>query len=1008
MLMENILIKPARRAKAWKLALLGGSILIAGTQAAAYAQDAAPQPAGDDNVVVVTSFKKSYADAVRAKKQNIEITDGISSDGLGRFPDLNVGEALQRIPGVQINREAEGRNATINVRGMPGSYARTTLNGVAFAAPPSLANDQGSPLGAFNSDIFSAFVIEKSPMANAQSGGLSGNVDMQIAPALSRVDGGMAKVSAEYNELGGSVAPAVTIGYNKHLSSDLAVFGTVAYKKEDFRRDTLRYNGYSRLTPGLTGLSAANFASTYGQYYSATPCPTTASFCRSLSDVLGTSAYNTSTTGSKGNTGVYALDAIRQYTRENKGDLVTATAGIEWKPNDNTKMGIIGYYTNRDLPKTTQYFLINAVWDGAGTITPSGTPVQMSDGRWVYETAAYDNFPAKSSTRLYSQHQQAQGFVANLDWNNEDWKINFVVAGSKGSNSSLETELDLQTNPVSGGTNGISGTLTTGFGELDGFSYTVTPTPQNALFNNGWAWQGSNGDPEGYLRSNGLYYLNISGSESFADQTVTSAQVDIERNLDFGPITAVKGGLRLEKNEFKSHGFRNMAYGAQLQNLTSDMLYTPDFVDDFMNGDAKISKNWQVIDAERFIDAVTPVDVYNGGGLTTRGFNVYYRDGAFADNNYETENALTQAYIQVKYDTEVLGHRLRGNIGTRYEGTDNTIDSLDLVRSFTGVAGSLSDFKWQRIENKYNYWLPSAIFALDLKDDLVLRGAYYKTYVRPQDRQFSPVTRIGERVLNSSQSTSTMSIYNASVRIGNNKLQPYLADSVDVSLEWYNRPGGLLALAYFRKVITGRIVGTSDPAILCPADGSTWGFGTLSWDGQYCTATSLATSNSTTRIFASGNYNLDSDTTVEGWEFNIQQNLDFLPGFWKNFGGNFNYAYTDSKSPAIAPFPGISKHTANLIGYYETPKFGIRAVYNYRTDYPLNANGTYTGGARSVKARGQLDLSASYNLNDRISLSLDAYNITNEKRYEYENDQRVVRWIDYDGRSFTLTARTTF
>ena len=128
--------------------------------------------------------------------------------------------------------------------------------------------------------------------------------------------------------------------------------------------------------------------------------------------------------------------------------------------------------------------------------------------------------------------------------------------------------------------------------------------------------------------------------------------------------------------------------------------------------------------------------------------------------------------------------------------------------------------------------------------DLVLRGAYYKTYVRPQDRQFSPVTRIGERVLNSSQSTSTMSIYNASVRIGNNKLQPYLADSVDVSLEWYNRPGGLLALAYFRKVITGRIVGTSDPAILCPADGSTWGFGTLSWDGQYCTATSLATSNS--------------------------------------------------------------------------------------------------------------------------------------------------------------------
>ena len=1003
---------PLYRGRGSKRVLLGATMLMSCAFGVANAQDAAAPVSADsaDTVIVVTGFKKSYADAVKAKRNNIEITDGISSDGLGRFPDLNVGEALQRVPGVQINREAEGRNATINLRGMPGSYARTTLNGVAFASAPSLANDQGTPLGAFNSDIFSAFVIEKSPMANAQSGGLSGNIDMQIAPALSRRDGGTMKASYEYNELGGNTAPAFTIGYNKHLSSNLAVFGTVAYKKENFRRDTLRFNGYSRLTPGLTGLSASDFAAAYGQYYSASACPPSGSFCRSLSDVVGSSAYNNSTTGTKGDTGVYALDAIRQYTRENIGNLWTASGGIEWKPNDNTKMGIVGYYTDRDLPKTTQYFLINAVWDGAGTITPSGTPVQTSDGRWVYETAAYNNFPAKSSTRLYSQQQRSQGFVANLDWNDESWKVGVIVAGSKGSSSSLETELDVQTNPVTGGgTNGISGNLTTGFGDLGGFSYNVTPTPQNTLFNNGWIWGDAN-DPEGYNTADGRYYLNISGSESFADQTVTSAQIDVERFVEFGPITSIKGGLRYEQNEFKSRGFRNMAYGAQLQNITSDMLYTPSFVNDFMNGDANISKNWQVIDAEKFIAAVTPVTPYapSGGGLTTRGFNILYRDGAFADNNYQTENDLAQAYIQVKYETEVLGHRVRGNVGTRYEATDNTINSLDVIGPFTGAAGSLSDFKWQRIQNKYHYWLPSAIFAADLRDDLLLRGAYYKTYVRPQDRQFSPVTQIGERLVNSQMTTPNMTVYDASVRIGNNKLRPYLADSFDLSLEWYNRPGGVVALAYFKKVITGRIVGSSDPAILCPSDGSTWGFGPLSWDGQFCTATGLSSSTSTTHINASGSYNLDSDTTVEGLEFNLQQNLDFLPGFWKNFGGNFNYAYTTSKSPDIAPFPGISKHTVNLIGYYETPKFGVRAVYNYRTDYPLNANGTYTGSARSVKARGQLDLSASYNLTDRYTISLDAYNMTNEKRYEYENDERIVRWIDYDGRTFTVTLRGAF
>lgn len=999
-------------ARGTKSILLGATMLMGCGAAVAQAQDAA-KDAAEPEVVVVTGLKKSYADAVRAKRNNIEITDGISSDGLGRFPDLNVGEALQRIPGVQINREAEGRNATINVRGMPGSYARTTLNGVAFAAPPSLANDQGAPLGAFNSDIFSAFVIEKSPMANAQSGGLSGNVDMQIAGALSRPEGGLFKAAMEYNELGGKTAPAFTLGYNKRLSSDLAVFGTVAYKKENFRRDTLRFNGYSRLTPGLTGLTQSQFAATYGDYYSATACPSSGSFCRTLNDAVGADPkknenFNTATTGSKGNTGVYALDAIRQYTRENIGELWTATGGIEWKPNENTKVGLIGYYSQRDLPKTTQYFLINAVWDGAGTITPSGTPVQTSDGRWLYQTADYANFPAKSSTRLYSQKQESEGFVGNLDWSNEDWKVSAIVAGSKGANQSLETELDLQTNPVKGG-NGITGRLTTGFGDLDGFSYTVNPTPQNRIFNTGWIW-GDKDDPEGFNTADGKYYLNISGSESFAEQTVTSAQVDAERFVNFGPITSVKGGVRLEKNEFKSWGFRNMAYGAKLQNITQDMVYTPSFVDDFMNGNASISKNWQVIDAERFIAAVTPVDIYtpSGGGLTTRGFNILYKDGAFADNNYRTQNNLTQAYIQFKYETQLLGTRVRGNFGTRYEGTENTIDSLDTYREYTGAVGSLSDFKWQRLENKYHYWLPSAIFVADVRDDLIVRGAYYKTYVRPQDRQFSPVTRIGEPVVNSQLSTPTQTIRNASVRIGNNKLRPYLADSYDLSLEWYNRPNGVISLAYFKKVITGRIVSTSDPAILCPADGSNWGFGPLSWDGQNCTATSQSTATNVLRIGASGAYNLDSDTTVDGLEFNIQQNFDFLPGFWKNFGGNFNYAYTKSKSPAIAPFPGISKHAANAILYYETPKYGIRAVYNYRTDYPLNANGTYTGGARSVKERGQLDLSASYNLTDRFTISLDAYNITDEKRYEYENDTRFVRWIDYDGRTFTLTGRATF
>jgi TonB-dependent receptor len=1011
-----------------KVALLSATI-IGGLPAVAAAQEAAASstaaPSADVlDAVVVTGFKQSYANAVRAKKNAIEITDGISSDGLGRFPDLNVGEALQRIPGVQINREAEGRDATINLRGMPGEYARTTLNGQSFAGPALLRDNQGSPLGAFNSDIFSAFVIAKSPMANTTSGGLSGNVDLQIAPALSRKDGGFMKAAYEYNDLGDLGAPAATLGYNKHLTDNLAVFGTVAYKKEKFRRDTIRLNSYDYLTSAMTGLTPTQFNTTYGQYFSPTTCATSAtSYCRSLAQALGlsqsaASAYVTSNTGSTSTNGVWANSQIRQYTRMNVGKVWSGSAGVEWKPNDNTKIGLIGFSTDRNLPDTTQYFLINTVTPsstaGAGTvITPTGAPVQTNDGRYLYQSYSFANMNALSSTRLYSQHQKSDGVIGNIDWSNDDWRLAGALTLSSGYNASVETEVDVVNYTRAGG-NGISGSLTTGLDDIGNFSYTTTPTPQNSITTGQtWTWGGGS-DPTAFYnngtRANSTNAIWIQGTESFAKNNLNSAAFDVERFVNFGPIKSIQGGVRLEREKYVSTGYRVYAYGAQLQNITSSMMVTAPFVDDFMGGTAgSYNRNWQVLNVRDFLNAVRPVTVYPGGGLSSQGFNSQYADSSYYDKNFTNENDINQFYIQAKYDTQIFGHGVRGNFGGRYEDTKNTITTLDRTTPPTDSIGSPTAFKTDEYVNKYDYFLPSAIFVADVTDDLVLRGAYYKTYVRPHPRQYSPSTKVSPtQILNNSLSSGTTSVYDVSVAIGNNKLKPYLAESFDLSLEWYNRPNGLISLAYFRKNITGRIATTTDPSILCPADGSTWGFGALSWDGTYCNATSLSSATKQVHVNASGAYNLDKATTVEGVEFNLQQNLDFLPGFWANFGGSFNYAYTTSKSVAIAPFPGISKHNVNLIGYYETPKYGVRAVYNYRSDYPLNANGTYTGGARSVKARGQLDLSASYNVTDTFTLSLDAYNLTNAKRFEYENDHRVSRWVDYDGRTYTLTARATF
>ena len=98
------------------------SLALSLPSGAAHAQTAPTQtaptqtaPAKDNTVVVVTGFRKAYADAIRTKRDSIEIVDSINSDGLGRFPDLNVGEAIQRIISPTVRALAEAGTPYVGV-----------------------------------------------------------------------------------------------------------------------------------------------------------------------------------------------------------------------------------------------------------------------------------------------------------------------------------------------------------------------------------------------------------------------------------------------------------------------------------------------------------------------------------------------------------------------------------------------------------------------------------------------------------------------------------------------------------------------------------------------------------------------------------------------------------------------------------------------------------------------------------------------------------------------------
>ena len=1025
----------ARNTFALRAALMASCAALA-VGSAAQAQDAAgDKKAEPDTVeaVVVTGFRQAYANAISTKRETLEISDGISSDGLGRFPDLNVGEAIQRIPGVQINREADSRNATISLRGLPGSFARTTLNGGAFADP--ILNGS-TPLGAFNSDIFTAINVIKSPSASNLAGGLSGNIDLRINPALARKDGGFAKVSYEYNDLGNLGSPLASLGYNKHLSDDFAVFGVVAWKDEKFRRDSITVNSWNNRLGSIQvgNQAAAGSNPVYDALIAANPG------------------------------GVYYPSQTRQLVKYNRGTTLSAATGFEWRINDAWKVGANGFITKRNLKDATNNILYIDAGPGNGStgglsstsavarITQIGTPyiVRRSDGDRAYiNSFSAENINTFDSIRSEPAENQTWAINPTLEFNNDTWKATANLTVSKAKTHANQIELDIVQNPYRNlgpaGLNGIKTSVDVGGSDLSNYTAILTTPHATHLPTGGFtipatatATTQAGAPMPGQAATVAGDKFGVTGTSGAAENELDSFQLDFDRALDGSLLTNLQFGGRAEHNKFTSTGSRNSALGALTQNITPDMASPLSYGRDFFGGKAAgPTSNWMNLDVDRILAAITPVNTQlrsatNPNGLpdqfalgspgvflTPYGVVNNYTDGNYWNNNFSNENDVFSAYMTAKFKTQLFNVPVRGTVGTRYEYTNNKIVSLNCQNCTTALsnqAGPINhSLSTRTTKNNYDYWLPSAILVADLRDDLILRAAAYRTYVRPQPRDNVPTTFVQVPV---DVNPPTNPVY--TVTLGATDLKPYTSDSYDVSLEWYNRPGGLISVAAYRKEIKGYIGPILDAAILCPSNGKIDGLdvnlGTLTVDSsgkcissnQFVGSTGALT-NAEVRI--SGKTN-QSPMTVTGFEFNIQQNLDFLPGLWKNFGGAFNYSYTkiDGKDTAgnKITLPSVSKNNLNLIGYYESTKFGVRLVYNWRDKYDLAAGNSFVGDARTVKARSQLDASASYNLTKDLTISVDAFNLTDATRSEYENDPMLPRRIDYDGRTYQVTMRAKF
>ncbi|MGO1304419.1 MAG: TonB-dependent receptor plug domain-containing protein, partial [Sphingomonas parapaucimobilis] len=141
--------------------------------------------------IVVTGYRSSLAKSTNAKRAATGFTDSIFAEDIGKFPDTNIAESFNRIPGVTITRDVTGEGTNVAIRGLGSNFTNVTLNGAPIAVASSGSTDaQGTDrsvdLSFFPTDLFTKLTVNKSYTADLLEGGAAGNIDLRSARPFDR------------------------------------------------------------------------------------------------------------------------------------------------------------------------------------------------------------------------------------------------------------------------------------------------------------------------------------------------------------------------------------------------------------------------------------------------------------------------------------------------------------------------------------------------------------------------------------------------------------------------------------------------------------------------------------------------------------------------------------------------------------------------------------------------------------------------------------------------------
>ena len=960
--------------------------------------------------IVTTGIRGSLMRSMDVKRSASGVVDAISAEDIGKFPDQNLAESLQRITGVSIDRQ-RGEGSQVTVRGFGPEYNLVTINGRQM--PTHNGVTRSFDFGDLASEGVAGVHVYKTGRADVPSGGVGSTINILTPkpltgePTFSLAGKAVADTSTR---TGSSVTPEFSGIYLGKFADDtfgIAITGThqtrnngvnTAVTSGWFTRpgDDLIPDGEGGLESDPVVVNDANQINR----------PQTPDRSYSIPQNI---AYS-----------------IAEYeTTRTNGQLV-----LQWAPTEDVTATVDYIYSEFELERT--YSDLSAWFSNTGALGQSSEWDNARNANPIYYTEqnAFNDFAMGTGEDGRINENESIGF--NLEWYLTD---------------RFSLELDYHDSTAETGPNGPNGT-----------SALVTMASFNKVgqtYLSGWELPILNLDLNSGGEQNRPLYRDdmiITGSVFGND----AARMELEQ-------TKLAGGFEFSDTSRIDFGVqttdvsnRSVSSSVQLDNWGG--ISEPGFISDMIVR-STIKNQFDELSGHNHSDLQQEYFTANLADLQAAAEAVYALNGLDYGNNVgdcgtgycastdwtsdlRTEEETIAAYVQYSWTGDLGGMPANLNLGLRYEETDVTSAASDIVWAGSQWVGAGNEFTieeardengdiiqgFQDVLGDYDVTLPSIDFDIEPWENIVLRASVSETITRPSYNDIKGGLAPSGTIYRPDQRLQAAS--------GNPGLVPIQALNIDLSFEWYYSNTSYLSVGYFEKDVDNFIGSElqSDTLFNIPniIGGELWNRALADSGipesnhpalGQYILDNyqNDPLVDGDTIISAAGDPPLVFDirrpvnqrtAKVDGVEINLQHAFgDSGYGFIINatlVDADVSYDDTNYLEGQFV-LNGLSD-SANLIGFYDGEDLQVRLAYNWRDDFIAGvgqAEGTRSNPT-NVKAYGQLDLGVTYYWNDNLTMYFSGLNITNETRTVYGLTKKQILQAVQTGPRWDLGIRYNF